>query len=85
MGLGFGIGILVVACKSITHREKCGYEVVLPYSLPVLGGGVAIGGIIDTLIHRTIYSKSAGNVLGRLVLEPSVGPGSAGALVAIRW
>lgn len=62
IGVAAGAAILTGVCKSDPDREHCPYY-VQRWSVPLIGGGAAVGAVIDAAVRRMLYKRSAAGAL----------------------
>ncbi len=85
IGLAAGAAAGLITTTSIcgTNDDECAVIVNLAVGLPVAAGGLGVGALVDSLIHKTIYRAGAG--AGRVGVTPIIGPKRQGVLVAFAF
>jgi len=87
MGLGIGAAALWIdvaaSCGPAGSDPECEAATAAHHLIPLVGGGTAIGALLDLAIQKTVYRLSSGSARPTLRMTPRVGSGGASLALAI--
>lgn len=84
IGLGIGVGMTAVICKTDPDPEHCPYTVAY-VGLPAIAAGTILGAIVDAFIHKTLYLAPPGSGSSRLRLSPNLSNKRTGVSMSVAF